>query len=171
VARPKGFPAVPSASRGQKPRSGGCLTRELSRGRNGVVGQPWRALQHRATHGAGRRQAHLPHRQGGVHDAAAQAQLPPLRAAPQAHRRPAGAAPRVGAQEVPGDAGAVGAARGRAPLGLPARQLLPGPLLPLPPRHGLEHRLPVPQGAERDRQLPPPRPAHHARRQCPHSGR
>ena len=93
------------------------------------------------------------------------------RVAPQAHRRPAGAAPGLGAQEVPGDARAARAARGRAPARLPARQLVPGPLLPLPPRHGLEHRLPVPQGAERDRQLPPPSPAHHPRRQCPHSGR
>lgn len=138
---------------------------------NGVVGEPRGCGDRRAADGARRGAAHLHDREGGVDGAAAQAQLPPVRAASEAHRRPAGAAAGVGAQEVPGDAGAAGAARGRAPPRLPARPLLPGPLLPLPPRHGLEHRVPVPQGAERDRQLPPPRPAHHPRRQRPRQGR
>jgi len=70
------------------------------------------------------------------------------RVAPQAHRRPAGAAPCLRAHEVPGDARAARAAQGRASARLPSCQLVQGLLLPLLPRHGLEHHLPVPQGAE-----------------------
>lgn len=84
------------------------------RGEDGVVGQCWGACNSGPAHGARCGEADWDDCEGREHGANAQEELQAIRAALEADRELAGAAQDLGAQEVPGDAGASGAARGRA---------------------------------------------------------
>lgn len=81
--------------------------------------------------------------EGGEQGEDAQEELPGIRAAREVDWEFAGAAQDFGAQEVPGDEGAIGAARGCSAPGLSAGQQLPGAELSVFDGDGLEHCLPV----------------------------
>ena len=85
---------------------------------------------------------------GLIVKADAQEELQAVCAAPQVDRELAGATQDLGDEEVPGDTGAIGAARGCAEEVLHFGQQLPGPELSLFACDGVEHCVSVSEGAE-----------------------
>lgn len=131
-------------------------------GRNGVLGAAGGALNGGPADGPRRRPPDRADRPGGDYRSDAQEELPPVRAALEADRQSLGAAQGFGAEEVPRDQRATGAAGGCPSEGLYSHGQLPEPELFVPSGHGLEHCLPIPEGSERDRSVPSACAAHHS---------
>lgn len=140
-------------------------------GQHGFLGSFRRDCECGPTHRPRCRPADWDDREGRQHGADAQEELQAVRSAPEADRQLAGAAQDLRAQEVPGDEGAYRAARGRAAEVLHLGQQLPGPELPLSVGHGVEHRVSVQEGSERDRPVLEAHPPHYSRGQCSSSGK